>query len=263
MIDYNDIKRLKEKLGIPEETIEKDYLIELLLNYISLNNRFKRYLVFRGGTALKKIYFPEFRYSEDLDFVVKPGRNLNLFGQSLKEVISKINEELPVELNLKQILYPQRRYVQLFLSYNIVTEIKTVKELKVDIIEDNAVLKSKVRKIVFTYKDFINLSRSLNTYDLESITAEKMVRILDVVDEPRDLWDLLQLLNSKIKPKLISKAFIEKTGCNLDVGLLINSIKKPNYQRTWEIRLTNQISQLPEFGIVVSELELLIRRFFH
>jgi len=262
MIDYNELRRLREKFNVLEENIEKDYLIELLLGYISLNNHLSKHLVFRGGTALKKVFFPKFRYSEDLDFIVKPSRNLSILEQTIKETINKINEELPVELDIKEILYPQRGHLQLFLSYDIVSEIRTPKELKIDIIEDSAVLKSKVRKIVFTYKDFIDLNRSLITYDLESIAAEKILRIMDVVDEPRDLWDLSHLLKSKIKPDFVKKRFVEKTGFDINLENLIRAIKKPNYRKTWEIRLRNQISFLPEYDVVVKDLEFLLLKLF-
>jgi len=263
MINYNDLIKLKEKIGIPEETIEKDYLIELLLSYISINKCFKSHLIFRGGTALKKVFFPQFRYSEDLDFIVKPSRNLSILEQYMKEMVDKINGEWsPIELSLREILYPQKGYLQLFLSYDVVSEIRIVKELKIDIIEDNVILKSKFRKIIFTYKDFMNLNRSLNTYDLESIAAEKILRIIDVVNEPRDLWDLLYLLKSKAKPRFIRKAFIEKVGYDIDATALINAIKRTDYQRLWKVRLKSQIPLLPEYSTVVDELESLILKSF-
>jgi len=56
MINYNQIKKIASNLLLPEETIEKDYFIEILLYYISRNEYLKN-LVFRGGTCLKKIYF--------------------------------------------------------------------------------------------------------------------------------------------------------------------------------------------------------------
>jgi len=47
--------------------------------YFSKYNFLCENLVFRGGTALKKIYFPEFRFSEDLDFVVDNEKEINVY----------------------------------------------------------------------------------------------------------------------------------------------------------------------------------------
>ena len=69
MINYFQIQRIASQKRIPEDIIEKDYFIELLLFYLSSDYSFRKKFVFRGGTALKKIYFPDYRFSEDLDFL--------------------------------------------------------------------------------------------------------------------------------------------------------------------------------------------------
>ena len=48
--------------------IERDYLLSWVLAGISSGTALKETLVFKGGTALKKCYFGEYRFSEDLDF---------------------------------------------------------------------------------------------------------------------------------------------------------------------------------------------------
>ena len=262
MIGYNSIRRLKEIRGVPEESTEKDYLIELLLSYLALNDFLKNHVVFRGGTAIKKVYFPDFRYSEDLDFIVKPGKKLNNYEGNINRALNEIQKELPVELNIVNILHPQKGHLQLFISYNIVPDILSAKELKIDIVEDNLVLPSKKRKIIFSFSDFKKLGRVLNTYDLESISAEKILRIMDVVDEPRDLWDLLYLLKSKVKIENIKKSFVEKCGANIDISNLLRAIKNPNYKKTWDTRLNNQIPKLVEYEHVIRKLEILIEKNF-
>ena len=59
MVNYLQAKKIAAKSGVPVEIIEKDFLIELILKFISSNNYLYPLLVFRGGTALKKIYFSE------------------------------------------------------------------------------------------------------------------------------------------------------------------------------------------------------------
>lgn len=258
MIDYNSIRRLRATIGVPEESIEKDYLVELLLGYLALNDFLESHLVFRGGTAIKKIYFPDFRYSEDLDFIVKPGKKLNDYEENINRTLNEIQKELPVELNIVNVSYPQKGHLQLFISYDIVPEILLTKELKIDIIEDNSVLPSKERKIVFSFSDFKKLGRVLNTYDLESISAEKILRIMDVVNEPRDLWDLLYLLKSGVRIEVIKESFVEKCGVNIDISSLLRAIKNPNYKKTWEARLKNQMPKLVEYEQIIRKLEILI-----
>lgn len=53
-----------------DEQIEQDLIISRILTEIYQSDFLRDRLLFRGGTALHKLYFPEpLRYSEDLDFV--------------------------------------------------------------------------------------------------------------------------------------------------------------------------------------------------
>ncbi len=57
MISYFQIQRIAAQKGFPEDLIEKDYFIELLLFYLSSNSFFNKNSIFRGGTSLKKSIF--------------------------------------------------------------------------------------------------------------------------------------------------------------------------------------------------------------
>ena len=210
----------------------------------------------------KKIYFPEFRYSEDLDFIAEPGKNFGILEKKLDKITNTIRKDLPIACNIRETLYPQQGHMQLYLSYDVVTEIRAVKELKIDIVGDPYVLSARSRKIIFTFNDFKNLNRSLITYDLESICVEKIIRIIDVVYEPRDLWDLLYLLKSKVKVTIIKQSYLEKTGTDIVTSDLIRAIKNPSYKKSWDVRLKNQMPQFSKYEEAVTELESFVRKNF-
>lgn len=52
--------------------LEKDYALNCLLDGIEKVRKLHLGLVFKGGTALRKVYFPNWRHSEDLDFSTFP-----------------------------------------------------------------------------------------------------------------------------------------------------------------------------------------------
>lgn len=54
--------------GLPWEILERDYVLSWILAGISQSQPLREGLVFKGGTALKKCYFGDYRFSEDLDF---------------------------------------------------------------------------------------------------------------------------------------------------------------------------------------------------
>ena len=66
-MDVDKMRSLGGKYGVFTETIQKDYSATMLLFMISEFSKISE-MVFKGGTALKKIYFPDARFSEDLDF---------------------------------------------------------------------------------------------------------------------------------------------------------------------------------------------------
>lgn len=64
LVDY-----ISSETGIQnKQLIEKDVLLQLLLNALSKNSYFRDNFVFKGGTCLTKCYYGYYRFSEDLDF---------------------------------------------------------------------------------------------------------------------------------------------------------------------------------------------------
>jgi hypothetical protein len=55
---------------VRDTQIEKDYVLSWMLWGIGQSPTLRQGLVFKGGTVLKKAYFPDYRFSEDLDFTL-------------------------------------------------------------------------------------------------------------------------------------------------------------------------------------------------
>jgi len=257
MINYFQIQRQAAKELIPESIIEKDYFIELLLFYLGNDNLFNRKIVFRGGTALKKIYFPDYRYSEDLDFIIYDGEDLNDFKERINKILKNISSDFPFNPSASSKLHNDR--LQIFIQYDIIPEISVTKELKIDILRDNFIPSFKEKRIIFTHQDFKNEICKLNTYILESVVADKISRIMDVDKEARDIYDLWYLLKSDLEISKIRNILIERFGYEIDFHDLISKIKSDSYKKTWKIRLERQIRELPLFDIISGQLEKLIK----
>jgi predicted nucleotidyltransferase component of viral defense system len=54
---------------IPEDVVERDYCLAWFLASLA-NSPLSGQLAFKGGTALKRCYFGDYRFSEDLDFTL-------------------------------------------------------------------------------------------------------------------------------------------------------------------------------------------------
>ena len=260
MIDYLQVQRLSLKNNVSPEIIEKDYLIELVLFYFSKSSFLCENMVFRGGTALKKVYFPEYRFSEDLDFVIDSKKEINIYQEIIIQILQKISSDYPIKIDNRSIF--ERDRLQLFIIYDIIPDIKGIKELKVDILKDYYIPKHERKRLLFSYPEFKNKNLILETYALESVICDKIGRILDVDNEPRDLYDLWYLLKLNLDIKTIRKEFNNKYGYEILISNLLREIIKDDYKQNWENRLIYQVFNLPDFDIVIKDLNKLIKNKF-
>jgi predicted nucleotidyltransferase component of viral defense system len=68
LINAQALRRISRSQGLPTGMVEKDYVISWFLKEVYENALLKEALIFKGGTALRKVYFPEtWRLSHDLD----------------------------------------------------------------------------------------------------------------------------------------------------------------------------------------------------
>ncbi len=260
MIDYLQVQRLAIKNNIPPEIIEKDYFIELVLFYFSKNSSLYENIIFRGGTALKKVYFPEYRFSEDLDFVIDSKKEINVYKEVIIQILQKISSDYPIKIDTRSMF--ERDRLQLFIIYDIIPDIRGIKELKVDILQEYYIPKHERKRLLFSYPEFINKNSVLETYVLESVICDKIGRILDVDNEPRDLYDLWYLLKLNLDINTVRKEFKNKYGYEIIIPNLLREIVKDDYRQNWGNRLIYQIFDLPDFDIVIKDLNKLIKEKF-
>ena len=102
MIQPGEIQSIAGKEGVRDTQIEKDYVISWVTYGIANNPFLKENLVFKGGTVLKKVYFPDYRFSEDLDFTFT-GKNFDIeaIKTAFNELIEWVYEESRISLSIQ------------------------------------------------------------------------------------------------------------------------------------------------------------------
>lgn len=68
MISKGEIQKIATVKKVSIDIIEKDYVLNWVLAGIHHHTATKDAWIFKGGTCLKKCYFKDYRFSEDLDF---------------------------------------------------------------------------------------------------------------------------------------------------------------------------------------------------
>jgi predicted nucleotidyltransferase component of viral defense system len=77
MIERGEIDRVARDLQVNASDVERDYVFGWLLANLFGQSRLRDRLVLKGGNALRKGYFENTRYSDDLDFTTSGGVSLN------------------------------------------------------------------------------------------------------------------------------------------------------------------------------------------
>jgi uncharacterized protein len=79
-------------LRIREDVLERDYCLAWLLNALAESD-LRPVLAFKGGTALKRCYFAEYRFSEDLDFTLREALLFDQIRARLERVYAAVQEQ--------------------------------------------------------------------------------------------------------------------------------------------------------------------------
>src|SRR6202035_5794721 len=105
MIPQRNLSLLANRLAkeggrrIPESVLERDYCLAWLLCTLAESD-LKPILAFKGGTALKRCYFGDYRFSEDLDFTLLVPTPLPEILRRLENVYSTVRENSGVAFAL-------------------------------------------------------------------------------------------------------------------------------------------------------------------
>ena len=99
MIKPVEIQQKAREVGVRDQQIEKDYILSWILKGTARHEQLSKAIVFNGGTVLKKIYFEDYRFSEDLDFTLLNNEitNEQVFA-CFNEVFEYVKEEANIPL---------------------------------------------------------------------------------------------------------------------------------------------------------------------
>lgn len=244
MIGRRELERRAAHLGISVQHVELDYVLNHLLAQIALD---PRDLVFRGGTALARVYWPDFRISEDLDFI-SPG-SADYLQDLLNRIVRRSAETIGLDLQFEF----GRRYDDRFPSFvRWTAPWGTEGELLIDVVALQAPkLSAQPRGLVLAYSDLAG-APPVTTMDIHEILANKWM-MLDDREEPRDLFDLWWgLARQEVRFENIAAAHRQCYG----YGPMSASIERARRLGTaWMERLSHQLSDLPPFATVLATIE--------
>ena len=118
MIRPAEIQKKANKERVRDTQIEKDYILTWILTGVAANGVLSKALAFKGGTVLKKFYFKDYRYSEDLDFTLVDDSISNEAIQDVfKEVFQYVREEANIPLAMEDFGIHETGNINFYITY--------------------------------------------------------------------------------------------------------------------------------------------------
>jgi predicted nucleotidyltransferase component of viral defense system len=242
MQSRDEIQRTARHEGVPATTIEKDLLLDVMLDEIARAPNDAGTLYFKGGTAIRKLFIPGYRYSEDLDFTFEGSWNMAALRHWLTDVATA----------MEQATGQSRRSLTVRETRNVPGE---------EALDAHLVLSSRLssvltQRVKFDITHFervldpieapLDSGMLLPAYSLEEIVAEKTRSLFQRV-RPRDLYDLAtlaprvdiatvqRLADQKMAFKSVTPSWDRLLG------------RKPDFSNAWLASLKKLMRDVPPF----------------
>ena len=100
MIESSEIHKISETVGVPLVNVEKDYVMGWLLWALYSQSVFSETLILKGGNCLRKVYLPETRFSDDLDFTALKMPTEKQFKDEINMLCEKVQASVGIRFKL-------------------------------------------------------------------------------------------------------------------------------------------------------------------
>lgn len=273
MIPQRNISLLSNRLAnkggrrIPEAVLERDYCLAWFLVGLSRSS-LRDIFAFKGGTALKRCYMGDYRFSDDLDFTLVRTTSFEKILAELEMISAEVHKAsgIVIRYSREDRKSHQNSYT-FYLAYEGPLPGMTAKEVKVDITnKEQIVLPLQEKPVLKGYEEYEDLpdDATILVYSLEEILTEKVVALADRArNEPRDLYDVWYLTEMKnmdlstLIPEITAK--LEFRGRGLEGMVEEFGKKEARLKKLWQMRLASQMAELPHFEEVFRSVQRTFR----
>lgn len=285
MILQKEIMTIAEQKGVIKSTVDKDWVLGHFLAAIYSQQTLRENLIFKGGTCLKKCWFPDYRFSEDLDFTSRnpdfelKQSHLDYICWHVKDnaaILTHIESLIPLRFQDKLVGY--EAVIKFWGSDHPKNEAPSPHErwhtkIKIEVtLYEHLVFNQTDKKIIHTYSDQLAINpNAIPCYTIEEMLAEKLRALIQrSYTAPRDYYDIWYLSNTmkNLDWQKINAAFTEKMKFKghtfTGIHQFINDDIDKKLKSAWKTSLGHQIAKLhlPEYLAVKEDLSLLFIKQF-
>jgi predicted nucleotidyltransferase component of viral defense system len=252
MISEAEIRRVAAQKQVDPMIIDLDYSLGWFLHGLITVSKWNQSCIFKGGTCLRKCYFPDYRFSEDLDFTMIQLITLDDLGNWITLIADWITDQQgpnfliqPTRLEIVNDEYGNETYQARIYYRGPLEWGGPPRAVKLDVTRAEIVALPAVEKpIIHPYSDG-NLfeGNQISCYSLEEIVAEKMRAIAGQrrFAVSRDIYDIYQIVTFGVDMSRVYEVLPHKFDIKgLDLAQFdIRSLDKrrAEYERDWNSRL--------------------------
>jgi len=285
MILKKEIEKIAEAHGILKSTVDKDWVLGHFIDGVYAIPELRNALIFKGGTCLRKCYFPNYRFSEDLDFTcINP--KFELSKNVLNRLVHVISDRTELPLYIQEL--NALKHKEKLTGYKAVVKFwgadhprdqappppeRWTTSIKIEIIlYERMVFPAEKRQVHHPYSDQLShYPLEIPCYNIHEVLSEKIRALIQrSYSAPRDFYDIWYLSNhandinwTNVKGAFFKKMEFKKMQFK-GVEQLINGENDKALKAAWNNSLAHQIppSRLPKYEIVKKELEELLHHLF-
>ncbi len=272
------LQEARKRHGLPWEALERDYLLSWILAGISQVDALRGTLVFKGGTALKKCYFGDYRFSEDLDFTavgaVPTGAAMEAaMHEACAAAVKLLDPYVPVEIVCERHVerephpFGQEAFdIRARFPWHRQPQTRVLVETATD---EKLMRPASERSVLHDYGEPLEIKVPI--YALEEIVAEKLRAILQhrrslerrgwARSRARDYYDLWRILGAHrdgldtsgfstfLREKCAPKEVTFSGPESFFSEAMLTAVEK-----TWKQWLGPLVPNLPQYKTVIEEL---------
>lgn len=258
MISEAEIRRVAAQKQVDPMIIDLDYSLGWFLHGLITVSKWNQSCIFKGGTCLRKCYFPDYRFSEDLDFTMIQLITLDDLGNWITLIADWITDQQgpnfliqPTRLEIVNDEYGNETYQARIYYRGPLEWGGPPRAVKLDVTRAEIVALPAVEKpIIHPYSDG-NLfeGNHISCYSLEEIVAEKMRAIAGQrrFAVSRDIYDIYQILTLGVDMdrvyEVLPQKFIAKELDSRQFDVRLLEKRRIEYERDWNNRLNYLIIQ--------------------
>jgi predicted nucleotidyltransferase component of viral defense system len=277
------LKHRARETGMRLDILEKDYALSYLLAAIAAESSLGEELVLKGGTALRKCYFSDYRFSEDLDFSTRSTGAIPELDDKISSALRRMNKMLdergPFQVQAEPFLlkephpFEQAAYL---IRVQFPTHRQPLCRLKVEItVDEPLLLPPEKRALLHDYDE--PLAAEIRVYQIAEIVAEKLRALLQSKARLaergwgasrvcRDYYDLWAILHREPLKETIPDLVKQKCAVrNLTFETPSDFFAEPLLQvarAEWRAQILPFVSDAPAPEQVVAELKMRVQQWW-